>query len=67
MEVVAKQLRALTLEDPKDHLPLYYLGILDQLRTDDRRAVESLTRVVKIVPTFAEACPAHSAARGRPR
>jgi tetratricopeptide (TPR) repeat protein len=55
LDGAAKLLRARIAEDPSDPLPLYYLGILFQLQTDDKHAVETLGRVVALNPKFHEA------------
>lgn len=55
LETAGKRLRARVAEDAHDPLPLYYLGILYQLQTDDRHAIENLLKVVKLNPKFHEA------------
>ncbi len=55
LDNAGKRLRARVSEDAQDPLPLYYLGILYQLQTDDRHAIENLLKVVKLAPRFHEA------------
>jgi hypothetical protein len=55
LELAGKKLRARVSEDASDPLPLYYLGILYQLQTDDKHAIENLLKVVKLAPRFHEA------------
>jgi len=55
LDQAVKRLQARCAEDPSEPLPLYYLGICYQLQTDDKRAVENLSKVVKLAPKFHEA------------
>lgn len=55
LDAAGKLLRARCAEDAQEPLPLYYLGILYQLQTDDKHAIENLGKVVKLAPRFHEA------------
>jgi hypothetical protein len=55
LQEAVKLLRRAREEDMTSPLPLYYLGILNQLEGDDKHAVENLNVVVRLNPKFWEA------------
>jgi len=55
LEAAGKKLRLRVAADPEDPLALYYLGILYQLQTDDRHAIDNLAKAVKLNRGFHEA------------
>lgn len=55
LKEAVKLLRLARESDPASPLPLYYIGILNQLEGDDKRALDNLKAVVALNPRFYEA------------